>query len=119
MLMYNFDLFPFGANTLISICSNTGLDMEDACVFKKSSQEFGLFHSVVNKNRIDTKKLEENITTIREPFSTLLRLNKKNKFFLPFNNNFLLLNGKKNSINIITRSLDQDHSIAFNSKVIF
>nr|BAS01701.1 second-largest subunit of DNA-directed RNA polymerase I [Lotharella vacuolata] len=117
MLMYNFDLFPFGSNTLISICSNTGLDMEDACVFKKSSREFGLFHSVINKNRIEVKKLQENIIVIQNPVQILLNLIEKNELFDNNDAGKVLLSNKKNLANMVIENLDNDHSITPNSKI--
>ena len=118
MLMYGLEFYPFGTNTVISICSNTGLDMEDACVFKKSSRDLGLFHSIVNNNQINGKKLEENINIINTPSINLLNLIEKN--ILLDNNDIgkLLLSSSKNLFNSLVKNLDLDHSISSNSKVI-
>mmetsp|Transcript_2889 Transcript_2889/g.5579 ORF Transcript_2889/g.5579 Transcript_2889/m.5579 type:complete len:625 (-) Transcript_2889:145-2019(-) len=117
MMMYGLESYPFGTNTLISICSNTGLDMEDACVFKKSSRDLGLFHSIINNNQITANKLEENLNIIKISFINLLNLFEENNLFDNSDIGKLLLNDNKNLFNMLIKNLNLDHSISSSSRI--
>lgn len=70
---YGLNFFSSGCNLIVSICSLTGLDMEDACVFNKKAASLGLFQSNIIKTEFilnETKK----------------SLNSKFEFFLTINN---------------------------------
>mmetsp|Transcript_22690 Transcript_22690/g.31705 ORF Transcript_22690/g.31705 Transcript_22690/m.31705 type:complete len:923 (-) Transcript_22690:235-3003(-) len=55
-LTNDINLFPYGNNVIISICSYSLYDMEDACVLSKGSIDFGLFYSVIVQSNNFKKK---------------------------------------------------------------
>mmetsp|Transcript_28522 Transcript_28522/g.50193 ORF Transcript_28522/g.50193 Transcript_28522/m.50193 type:complete len:760 (-) Transcript_28522:1576-3855(-) len=73
-----FEYYPLGVNVIISIASNTGLDMEDACLINKYSGERGMFEGFfIRADQSNVTKIKEFKKYIKEALLIIYQNNQK------------------------------------------